>query len=294
LNFDYNSIKEADAMALVFANNTTVVFSGNDSVSDTDDDGLSDTDEFQMKTCVGLSATCTDPADSDGDGYTDWFENLERASGFDPLDPNKPIAKCSGAGSNDSDGDGLRDCEEAYLGTDPQVFDTDVDHIPDLVEVRNGMNPLDPTDALADADHDGIRNIDEIREHTNPQVREPNVSATDTHYLYDVAPAPTASDGSTCYDVTIRNVTLVASGQGTQSPRGDNRVLVYFVESPTDAPLDFGVLKMACVDARYIEGALKEPASGNITLSSDNFVDARAFNAARDCVQAPGAAAGSP
>ena len=295
LNFDYTSIKEPDAMALVFADNTTTVLSAHDQVVDTDGDGLSDAEEFKLKTCVGLGASCNDPADSDGDGYSDWFENLERASGFDPLDAAKPIQKCAGAGRNDSDGDGLRNCEEAYLGTDPLTFDSDADRIPDLIEVKNGLNPLDASDAQADADHDGIRNIDEIRQHTNPQAREPQASAAETHYLYDVASAPKTSDGRTCYDVTIRNVTLMSSGQGTQSPRGDNRVLVYFVEAPTDLPLDFGTLKIACVDARYVDGQLKQPASGKISLSTDNFVDATAFVAARDCIKAAGAsAAGKP
>jgi len=40
--------------------------------------------------------------------------------------------------------------------------DTDSDGMPDDVEVSNGTNPNDPSDADADADHDGLTNGDEV------------------------------------------------------------------------------------------------------------------------------------
>lgn len=46
--------------------------------------------------------------------------------------------------------------------------DSDCDGIPDDVELANGLNPLDPSDALADNDHDGLNNQEEIARGTNP------------------------------------------------------------------------------------------------------------------------------
>jgi ASPIC and UnbV/FG-GAP-like repeat/Bacterial TSP3 repeat len=48
--------------------------------------------------------------------------------------------------SLDSDGDGLTDAEEAILGTDPSVWDTDGGGMSDGAEVAANKNPLDPND----------------------------------------------------------------------------------------------------------------------------------------------------
>ncbi|MEP6536731.1 MAG: carboxypeptidase regulatory-like domain-containing protein [Bryobacteraceae bacterium] len=45
--------------------------------------------------------------------------------------------------------------------------DTDHDGIPDDIEIQNGLNPNDPTDALLDADNDGLSNLEEFRLGTN-------------------------------------------------------------------------------------------------------------------------------
>ncbi len=271
LNFDYTAIPEPDAMAMFMANNVNSTLTGTDQVGDTDNDGVSDNDENTMKTCVGLSnaGSCAVPQDSDGDGYSDWFETFERQAGFDPKDPKKPVQPCTDRG--DDDGDGLLNCEEAFVGTDPKVFDTDEDHIPDLVELRNGLDPLDPTDAQASAANDGIRNIDAIREHKNPLVPDPENSSANIHYLYEVSAAPSTADGATCYNVSASNIELFSNGQGTSSPRGINHIILTFIETPVDLTTSFGELKLACVTTRYIDGSLKEPASGIVALKPSDF-----------------------
>jgi F5/8 type C domain/PA14 domain len=47
--------------------------------------------------------------------------------------------------------------------------DRDDDGIPNDLELANGLNPDDATDALADFDHDGINNLTEIHVGSNPQ-----------------------------------------------------------------------------------------------------------------------------
>ena len=77
--------------------------------------------------------------DKDGDGLTNSEEN--KTYGTDPL-------------MDDTDGDGLKDCEEILLGTDPTLFDTDADGYPDRMELYYGTNYL-ANDIGEDIDLDG-------------------------------------------------------------------------------------------------------------------------------------------
>lgn len=64
----------------------------------------------------------------------------------------------------DSDGDGLQNCEERELCTDPFESDTDSDGLDDFEEVRDyGTDPCD-----ADSDGDGIEDGTEIRLQLDP------------------------------------------------------------------------------------------------------------------------------
>ena len=85
--------------------------------------------------------------DSDGDGIPDAEDRL-------PSDPSNACV--------DFDGDDLNDLREYLFGTDPANGDTDGDRLPDGWEVRAGMDPLDPNDALLDSDGDGVANGFEV------------------------------------------------------------------------------------------------------------------------------------
>lgn len=87
--------------------------------------------------------------------------------------------------TDDSDGDGYSDDEDAFPNDPTEWKDTDGDGwgnnndldddddgILDEDEIRYGLNPQDPSDANEDADGDGFSNIDEIDAHTNPN--DPN------------------------------------------------------------------------------------------------------------------------
>jgi hypothetical protein len=284
LSINYTSFKEKNGLAMVLATNLNAVDTGAGRKADTDGDGLVDEAEAGL-TCVGHGPSCSDPADSDGDGYTDLFEERNRVSGFDPLDGKKPLTPCSS--KSDRDNDLLRDCEEEFLKTDPKNPDSDADRIPDGIEFRAGMDPLDPSDAFADPDRDGERNLDEIKGHTDPQVASTSAHPV-VRYLYDVAPF-TKTTGEECFSLDVRHIKLMTTGRGTDSPVGVNRVYLYFGEAPLGRALDPGSVRVACADVRYMEGAWKSPASGTVAFKPDgddlpDFHPVMAFNPAEHCL----------
>jgi len=71
--------------------------------------------------------------------------------------------------NGDYDGDGLTNGDEVNIhGTDPLTSDTDGDGMPDGWEIGNGLNPLNPADAVEDADNDGFTNLKEYQTITDP------------------------------------------------------------------------------------------------------------------------------
>lgn len=98
----------------------------NPAKADTDGEGLNDGDEVLKYK--------TDPlkADTDGDGLNDGDEVLKYKT--NPL-------------KTDTDGDGLSDGDEVLKHkTDPLKADTDGGSVNDGQEIKNGTNPLDPSD----------------------------------------------------------------------------------------------------------------------------------------------------
>ena len=120
------------------------------------------------------------------------------------FDPQSLLALARGI---DSDGDGLRDTEEAELGTDPWDSDTDGDGLTDSEEHERYLtNPL-----AADSDNDGVSDSDEILySHTNPLVAEFDGTQT---VLASVSGAAFQAGAGTW---AVESASLVARGrQGT-------------------------------------------------------------------------------
>ncbi|NJL43811.1 MAG: hypothetical protein HC945_00585 [Nitrosarchaeum sp.] len=59
-------------------------------------------------------------------------------------------------------------CDEYGYCNDPTSTDSDGDGLPDEWEIRNGLDPSDPSDASQDPDEDGLSNYDEHQYNTDP------------------------------------------------------------------------------------------------------------------------------
>ena len=118
---------------------------------------------------VGLAGNATaDVAITWPDGTQDYHAGvvanaLYRATQGGPL--TVLIAR-----DTDSDGDGLKDSEEAIYGTNPNNPDTDGGGATDGAEVAAGINPLDSSDdgQILDSDSDGLTDAEELALGTNP------------------------------------------------------------------------------------------------------------------------------
>lgn len=296
LRFDLTSLARIFTLKRLLAFNTAARLSGPALAADSDGDGLSDAHER----LVG-----TDPlvADTDGDGFSDFLEDRLRFSGYDPLYPHD--ASCTLPEDRaDSDGDGLRDCEERFLGTNPLVFDTDADGLPDGVEALAGTNP-GRADAVEDLDEDGTPNGDEVAGHSDPGDPDAAYRARESA-RYEVDRLG-LEGGRQCYGFRVENLalapTLAAGATGGGAADGDggaggadaadgaggaagwNTIYVYAGETPRDAPDEPGTFRVACVRARFdAQRNATEPLSGRIALTRDDFHDPLTFDAVTHCV----------
>jgi hypothetical protein len=266
LDIDFTSIRRRFAVKSLIASNINVRSVENDfgltelSV-DSDGDGLTDVTERLFG---------TDPVlpDSDGDGFDDQLEHTLRFSGPDATDPAD--GQCfAGVDDYDGDGDGMLDCEERFLGTNPVTIDSDADGVMDWLEVTNGTDPA-TDDALGDLDGDGSLNTDEIRVHLNPTIDDvANVS--DFAYRYYLNETG-IEESTTCYDFSIDNIRLLTTEAVPGDVRGWNRVYLYIDQVPFDDFSDYGTFRMACVMARFLDDSdILEPADALIEVTDLTF-----------------------
>jgi hypothetical protein len=158
-------------------------------------------------------------ADSNNDGYSDLIVYLLGI----PLSTQGALPECDQTGRQDDDNDGLDNCEEALLGTSSGNADTDGDGIPDYLEVRYSLDPLDAMDAKLNPSGDGISNYQKVK--MNIPIHEYATSAI-MAFAYQYSISQVGSGPSSCYNFSISNVPLA------QIPNG-NQFVFYVLEQAT-------------------------------------------------------------
>jgi len=135
--------------------------------SDSDGDGLGDNaDAFPNDS--------SETVDSDSDGVgdnADVFPNDPTESADTDLDgvgDNADVFPSDASETVDSDSDGTGDNSDAFPNNSLYKEDSDSDGMPDSWEIRYGLNPNDPSDAISDRDNDGVTALDEFLAGTIP------------------------------------------------------------------------------------------------------------------------------
>jgi hypothetical protein len=285
-------------------------------VSDTDNDGLGDGLEWKM---ASSGFDPTDPADArcfipdpcvdqNSDGFCDCVRDVDMNGqcdctvdterpcqdtlGHDCVDKNRDgLCDCpdyDGDGRcdyTDRDRDALDDCEELYLGTARNGYDSDADGLPDWLEVHAESNPVSD-DRLTDLDWDQTPDGAEVLSGTDPWCNESAIRSL-VSYQYQVEKIR-SKEGTTCYSFDIGNITLVPTAT---NPRGDypgngwNRLLFFIGEVSFDDPDAFPLYRVACVMARYEpDGNYRNPPSGRVSLKESDFVSTAQFRPEIHCI----------
>ena len=264
-SFDVNiaPVTRKFALQSVMVTNRNTLFGHTVPEVDSDGDHLPDVQE---------KALGSDPTriDTDGDGFTDGFEALYPGA-LDPLHSNLGCANPNIG--IDTDQDGLLDCEETYAGTDVTNPDTNGNYLLDSIELFAGSSPLIAS-STGDFDLDGFTNDVEVKSHL--QVRVPNTAADmqTWGYAYSSSATTTAVGSTTCYDISVDNVsmyeTLALPGSGPAAQRGHNNVEVLTAYAPADGGGPTLLFRGTYV-GNLILPEIETPLDGTIPITNDVF-----------------------
>ncbi len=138
--------------------------------------------------------------DSDSDLMADSWERTNL------LDPSN-----SDDAQLDSDGDGLLNQDEYWVGSNPFLADSDADGMTDGWEARYGLDPMQGSDASEDADEDLLTNLEEYHNGSSPFKADTDSDGlTDAEEVntYNTNPGMADGDSDGLYDIEEINTTL--------------------------------------------------------------------------------------
>ncbi|MFL5321548.1 MAG: VWA domain-containing protein [Myxococcaceae bacterium] len=280
LNFKFGNVRRAYEVKDFTAMNFSALPGSPADQADSDSDHLSDADEIKER---------TDPLnrDTDGDGFSDGVEVYFRAHGA-AFTPNQ-IATPDGGGLDigcppnlrgiDTDCDGLLDCDEQLIGTNPERVDSDNDGVPDGTEWFMHTEGSSP-DLEQDPDLDGLLSREEIHLHTDPlAVDTSSLSVNGYRYVID-KDGDVDADGRQCYHFRVDNILLAntlqeVSDAGTMvRGAGYNELYLSLAMLPQDDPsARTQVRHWRFKQVRYPVGGIKSPVDGVIHVEPDDLQD---------------------
>ena len=126
--------------------------------------------EALSKTFAALN-TLSPAQDSDQDGFSDLVEVQAGTNPHDPTSvPNLPrlLSEVVGPLFSLFNTSGIQQLVQGFTLLQAAQQDSDGDGMPDWFEIAHGLNPYDPTDAIADPDGDGLTNNEEYLSGTDP------------------------------------------------------------------------------------------------------------------------------
>ncbi|NVJ16999.1 cell-cell cohesion protein MtsD [Myxococcus sp. AM010] len=289
---DYSSFASRNVMKTLMVESLSSAPGDTSRVLDSDGDGVPDAidNSFTLKTNTFV-------ADSDGDCLDDGFESRREDQGFraanhldargcNPASPLTPNCVC-----RDTDGDGLSQFAEDYLRTRAGIVDSDGDGVPDGLEARWGLDPLENSVSGLDTDGDGIPDAQELRAGSDPTRRDKAFHER-FGYQYETRIAEVRPDGSLCYDFTVSNLQLVTPPDRAGVKQGYNLFKVWFAEAPeSGVSTDYGVWRTACAWAQYAPPSVRVPLGPELTFDDADFrrpdTLSNPWNNQNDCVGIP-------
>ncbi|GEL71003.1 cell-cell cohesion protein MtsD [Myxococcus virescens] len=296
---DYSSFASRNVMKTLMVESLSSAPGDTGRVLDSDGDGVPDSidNSFTLKTNTFV-------ADSDGDCLDDGFEYRREDQGFraandldargcNPASPLTPNCVC-----RDTDGDGLSQFAEDYLRTRTGIVDSDGDGVPDGLEARWGLNPLENSVSGLDTDGDGIPDAQELRAGSDPTRRDKAFHER-FGYQYETRIAEVRPDGSLCYDFTVSNLQLVTPPDRAGVKQGYNLFKVWFAEAPeSGVSTDYGVWRTACAWAQYAPPSVRVPVGPELAFEDADFrrpdTLSNPWNNQNDCVGIPPSGSANP
>lgn len=214
----------------IFVRNASAVWwpGETEQLLDTDNDGLPDKFEVLPRFDVLRK-------DTNGNGVSDLVEYLHPTGPAIPA--NIPVGL-------DSDGDGLTDREEFYLGNSAGIakFDTNGNLIPDGLEFMNFLDyRSQPNASNMDSDLDGLSNLFELK-HSLPAMTSnaQYIGLSPATYTLDrVSATPTQE----CYKLSV---------SGLKRMGNDDLIRVEFIEK---SPVIFNQTRLRTAEKRFVSGS---------------------------------------